>query len=122
MAKVLGIGGIFFKAADPAAICEWYTRVLGFDLSQGTFTSWPHPENGYSVWSVFSDTTDYFKPSTAPFMVNLVVEDMDGVLAQVRAAGVEPIGQDYTDATGKFAWLIDPAGVKIELWEPPAEA
>src|SRR5579884_3136388 len=118
MGKVLGIGGVFFKASDPAAVCEWYQRVLGFDM-QGTFTSWEHPGTGYSVWSAFPADTDYFKPSDAPFMVNLVVDDLEGLLAQVRAAGVEPIGQDYADATGKFAWLVDPAGVKVELWEPP---
>jgi predicted enzyme related to lactoylglutathione lyase len=121
MGKVLGVGGVFFKAEDPKAVCDWYSRVLGFDMSQGSFTSWPHPADGYSVWSAFSASTDYFKPSDAPFMVNLVVEDLDGLLTQVRAAGVEPIGEDYADQTGKFAWLIDPAGVKVELWEPPKE-
>lgn len=118
MASILGVGGVFFKVRDPAALCDWYRRVLGFDITENSFANWPHPSKGYSVWSAFPADTPYFAPSEEGFMVNLIVDDLAGVLARVRQAGVEPVGEDYADATGRFAWLVDPAGVKIELWEP----
>lgn len=118
MAQVLGVGGVFFKAEDPAALCDWYRRVLGFDIAEAGFASFPPPDRGYSVWSAFPADTRYFTPSSQPFMINLMVDDLDGVLAHASAAGVEPLGKDYADAAGRFAWLLDPAGTKIELWEP----
>ena len=123
MAKVLGIGGVFFKAADQAAVGDWYRRVLGFDIqSEGWCGAmWPPPDRGYSVWSAFKADSTYFDPSPHAFMINFMVDDLDGVLAQAKAAGVEPVGRDDSDPSGKFAWLMDPAGVKIELWEPGPE-
>ena len=118
MGKVLGIGGVFFKAQDGAAVGEWYARVLGFEVSEWGGSAFPHPKRGYQVWSPFKADTTYFDPSKAGFMVNLIVDDLDGVLAKAAAEGVEPVGRDDADANGRFAWLIDPAGVKIELWEP----
>ncbi|MDZ4364046.1 VOC family protein [Brevundimonas sp.] len=119
MARVLGIGGVFFKADDPAAVADWYRRVLGFDIQAGwNGAMWPPPSTGYSIWSPFSADTDYMAPSTQPFMVNFVVDDLDGVLARAQAAGVEPVGRNDADPNGSFAWLMDPAGVKIELWQP----
>jgi len=118
MAKVLGIGGVFFKAAEPKAVQDWYARVLGFDVHDWGGAIFPPPQKGYSVWSPFEAATDYFAPSTLPFMVNLMVDDLDGVLARAREAGVEPLKRDDNDPSGKFAWLLDPVGVKIELWEP----
>jgi len=121
MARVLGVGGVFFKAADPAALGEWYGRVLGMEV-QDWGAMFPYPDRGYTVWSPFAADSGYFDPSPHAFMVNLVVDDLDGVLARAMTAGVEPLGRDDGDENGKFAWLLDPAGVKVELWEPPAEA
>ena len=120
MAKVLGIGGVFFKAADPKAVRDWYARVLGFELNDWGGVVWPQPASGYGIWSVHEASTDYYDPSSAPFMINFVVEDLEGVLAKAKAEGAEPVGDPVRDDYGHFAWLMDPAGVKIELWEPPA--
>lgn len=121
MAAVLGIGGLFIKASDPAAMGEWYRRVLGIDW--GDFGAmFPHPDRGFTLLSGFKATSSYFDPSPLPFMVNLIVDDLDGVLEKVAAAGVEPLGRDDSDPNGRFAWLIDPWGLKIELWEAPAKA
>jgi predicted enzyme related to lactoylglutathione lyase len=118
MAQVLGVGGVFFKAADPTALCDWYRRVLGFEISDNSFANWAYPAMGYTVWCAFQADTTYFAPSRQGFMINLIVDDLDGVLARAKAEGVEPVGQDYADDNGCFAWLIDPAGIKVELWEP----
>jgi predicted enzyme related to lactoylglutathione lyase len=121
MAKVLGIGGVFFKAEDPQGVRDWYARVLGFDVQDWGGVVWPHPAIGKGVWTVFEASSDHFAPSAAPFMVNYIVDDLDGVLAKARAEGAEPVGEPVSDdAYGRFGWLVDPAGVKIELWEPPA--
>jgi catechol 2,3-dioxygenase-like lactoylglutathione lyase family enzyme len=120
MAKVLGIGGVFFKAEDPQAVNDWYARVLGFEVPEWGGSMWPPPPRGYSIWSPFKATTEYFAPSALPFMINFMVDDLDGVLAGAAAAGVQPVGRDDSDPSGKFAWLMDPWGLKIELWEPPA--
>lgn len=117
MAKVLGLGGVFFKAADPAAVGAWYARVLGFEVSDWGGAMFEHPKVGGTNWSPFSADTRYFEPSDAPFMINFIVDDLDGVLARAAAEGVEPTGRQ-DEEMGRFAWLIDPAGVKIELWQP----
>ena len=124
MAKVLGLGGVFFKAEDPAAVGAWYARVLGFEVSDWGGVAFKPTRVGGTNWSPFAADTHYFEPSQAPFMINFIVDDLDGVLARAAAEGVEPTGRQEEDM-GRFAWLIDPAGVKIELWEPvksPSEA
>ena len=118
MAKVLGLGGIFFKAADPKAVREWYARVLGFDVHDWGGAMFDHPKVGKTNWSPFGADTKYFEPSQAAFMINFIVDDLDGVLAKAAVEGVEPTGQQDEEGMGRFAWLLDPAGVKIELWEP----
>ena len=122
MAKVLGVGGVFFKAADPAAVNGWYARVLGFEPATfGGVMFPPLPEGGVTTWSPFAADSDYFAPSTAPVMLNFVVDDLDGVLARVRAEGVEVLGtQD--ESYGRFAWIRDPDGLKLELWQAAPEA
>jgi predicted enzyme related to lactoylglutathione lyase len=120
MAKVLGIGGVFFKAQDGKALGEWYARVLGFEVSEWGGAVFQNPTQGYQVWSPFKADTDYMAPSTSPFMINLMVDDLDGVLAKAKAEGVEPTGRDDSGEYGKFAWIMDPAGLKVELWEPSA--
>ena len=122
MAKVLGIGGVFFKAEDGAGLSDWYARVLGFDVERwGGVVFQPHGR-GYQVWSPHKPDSDHFQPSTAPFMINLMVDDLDGVLAKAKAEGVEATGRQDDDSFGKFAWIMDPNGLKVELWEPPADA
>ena len=118
MAKVLGIGGVFFKAEDTKAVGDWYARVLGFEVKDWGGVVFPHPAAGYQVWSPFKADSTYMAPSTLPFMINLMVDDLDGVLAKALGEGVEPVGRDDTDPSGRFAWIMDPAGVKVELWEP----
>jgi predicted enzyme related to lactoylglutathione lyase len=118
MAKVLGIGGIFFKAEDPAAVRDWYRRVLGFEIESWGGLTFERPDWGQTVWSPFDASSDYFAPSTQTFMVNLLVDDIDGVLERAAAEGAQPLGRMDDEAQGRFAWLLDPAGVKIELWQP----
>lgn len=119
MASVLGVGGLFIKVADPVALADWYRRVLGIDW--GDYGAmFAHPDRGFTLLSGFKDTSDYFAPSPLPFMLNLIVDDLDGVLERASAAGVEPLRRDDSDPNGRFAWLLDPWGLKIELWEAPA--
>ncbi|THD79855.1 MAG: VOC family protein [Phenylobacterium sp.] len=122
MAQVLGIGGVFFKAADKTAVKDWYRRVLGFEITDWGGVVFPNAGIGQQVWSPFDADTKHFEPSTAPYMINLMVDDLDGVLAKAAAEGVEPTGRQDDEAFGKFAWIMDPNGIKVELWEPAAEA
>lgn len=117
MAKVLGLGGVFFKAEDPQAVRDWYARVLGFDVHSWGGAIFRQPKSTTN-WSPFAADTQYFAPSAAPFMINFIVDDIDGILAKAAAEGVQPLGQQDEGGMGRFAWLLDPAGVKIELWEP----
>jgi predicted enzyme related to lactoylglutathione lyase len=121
MARVVGLGGIFFKARDPAGLARWYGDVLGVDVqdwggAQLRNDGAGHPP--YAVWCPFRQDTDYFAPSTGPFMINLAVDDMDGMIARVQGKGVEILGRADNDPNGRFTWLLDPEGIKIELWEP----
>jgi catechol 2,3-dioxygenase-like lactoylglutathione lyase family enzyme len=121
MAQVTGIGGIFVRADDPKALEAWYDRVLGFPTAKWGGAMFPGKEGGLTLWTPFGPDSDKFAPSTHPFMLNLVVDDLDGVLARAKAEGVEALGREDGDY-GRFAWLMDPAGVKLELWEPAANA
>lgn len=123
MAKVLGLGGLFFKSADCDATREWYSRVLGI-----AFESWggtvflpevaaAHPGAG-TVFSPFKADTDYFAPSDERFMINLMVDDLDAMLARCAEHGVEPLLHMPDEANGSFAHIMDPEGRKIELWQP----
>jgi len=124
MAKVTGIGGIFFKSkSDPAQLAAWYQKHLGLSLEPwgGAILRWPddHAEDkGLTVWSVAKPDTKWFAPSDASFMINYRVDNLDELLASLRAAGIEILkGPDLED-NGKFAWILDPDGNKVELWEP----
>ena len=119
MAGVVGIGGVFFKAADPAAVLGWYRTVLGLETTEWGAMLTP-TGSGTQQLAVHAADTDYYDPSGQPFMINLMVDDLDGVLARAAAAGAEPLGRQDDEAYGRFAWLIDPAGVKVELWQPAA--
>jgi predicted enzyme related to lactoylglutathione lyase len=117
MASVVGLGGIFYKAQDPQAVRDWYTRVLGLALTDWGGASFTPPSGASQQWSVFPAGTDYMAPSAQPFMINLMVDDMDGMLARIAAAGETVLGQQ-DESYGRFAWVMDPAGVKVELWQP----
>jgi catechol 2,3-dioxygenase-like lactoylglutathione lyase family enzyme len=123
--KILGIGGIFFKSADPAQTREWYGKHLGLvDKGQGAILPWREkgdPQNErMTVWSVFPATTKYFDPSTASFMVNYIVDDIDALLERLKKEGVKIDPKRQDEAYGRFAWIYDSDGNKIELWQPPA--
>jgi predicted enzyme related to lactoylglutathione lyase len=121
--RVTGIGGVFIKAKDPAALARWYRENLGFDTrANRTIFEWRERDNpgsaALTVWALFADTTKYFSPGTAAFMVNYRVRDLDRMLAQLRAHGVTVEPRVTTDDAGRFAWVVDPEGNKLELWEP----
>jgi predicted enzyme related to lactoylglutathione lyase len=126
MRRVTGIGGIFIKARDPVAMQTWYREHLGIDVQDwgGTAFRWVDadgkPTGGTTVWSIFKAESEYFAPSTAPFMVNYRVEDLHAVLAALRAEGCQVEDRAEESEYGKFGWVVDPEGNKIELWEPPA--
>ena len=122
MAKVIGIGGIFFRARDPAALAQWYQQHLGLPIDPGyggaAFQPDTMPDGGMTLWSPFKADTGYFAPSDKPFMINLVVDDLDQALAQVRAAGAQVMDETQDEPYGRFGWFIDPEGTKVELWQP----
>ena len=123
MEKVTGIGGIFFKAKDPDKLREWYRKHLGIEAeSWGFHFQWaddPQKDGGATVWSVFPDSSKYFD---RPFMINYRVGNLDELLKQLRAEGadVDPKSGEPSEF-GKFGWVTDPEGNRVELWEPPAK-
>lgn len=124
MKRVTGLGGVFFKSRDPQSTLAWYREHLGIDAADwGGFPfSW-HPkgdpdELGYTVWSAFPHDTQHFAPSEAPYMINYRVHDLDALVAALEDEGVEIVGGIEQHENGKFAWIIDPEGRKVELWEP----
>lgn len=123
MARVIGVGGIFFKAKDRDALLRWYRDVLGLDMQDwGGAVLTPdamaaHPGAG-TVFSPFAHDSDYMLPSTKDFMINLAVDDLDGVLARCAEHGVTPVKVFPDDFNGRFAHILDPEGTKIELWQP----
>ncbi|MCC6514542.1 MAG: VOC family protein [Geothrix sp.] len=121
MKRVVGIGGVFIKARDPEALRAWYQRHLGIDVQDwgGTAFPWNKPD-GVTVWSIFPDTSEYFAPSRAAFMVNYVVEDLHAVLAALRAEGCDVDPKVEASEFGAFGWVMDPEGNRVELWQPPA--
>lgn len=125
--KVTGIGGVFFKCKDPQMMREWYKKHLGFDTDEYgcTFKSGneENPEKPtYLQWSPFDENTEYFSPSEKQFLINYRVNDLKGLLEELRGAGVQIVGEIQEFAYGKFAHVMDPEGNKLELWEPVDEA
>jgi predicted enzyme related to lactoylglutathione lyase len=124
MKKVTGIGGVFFKSKDSKKLNEWYLKHLGFKQAEdgGILFEWretDQPEKkGYTVWSPFKETTKYFEPSQKEFMINLRVENLKDLLEQLKKEGAQVVGEMEMYEYGKFGWVIDPEGNKIELWEP----
>ena len=125
MAKVIGIGGVFFKTPDWDTLRGWYQDVLGIEFGDwgGVFFT-PDMLAGASgpgtVFTGFAQDTDYFAPSTKDYMINLMVDDLDAVLARCKERGVEPVKLFPDEANGRFAHILDPEGRKLELWQPKA--
>lgn len=121
VARVLGIGGVFFKCRDREALGAWYREHLGLPVNErGGVEFGPKalPPGAYCVWGPFDASTTYFAPSEKPFMLNLIVDDLEGVLAQVARAGARVVGEVEEYEYGRFGWFVDPEGNKVELWEP----
>jgi predicted enzyme related to lactoylglutathione lyase len=124
MARVTGIGGVFFKTkGDPAALSAWYEKHLGMPMQSfgGAVLEWPDDraeDKGLTVWTVAAQESQWFSPSDSSFMINYRVDNLDEMLAQLRTAGVEVVGGPEAAENGKFAWVLDPDGNKVELWEP----
>ena len=118
---ITGVGGVFFKAKDPKALAAWYRDVLGLPLEAwgGAMLRYDAPNHPpVLTWSAFPVSTSYFAPSTAEFMINYAVDDIDAFLARLHAKGVVILKRTDDDPNGRFAWILDPEGNKIELWEP----
>lgn len=122
--SVLGVGGVFVKSKDPDASRAWYRDVLGMELCEYGEFEFRHGEaaarygdGARTVFARFKADTEYFQPSAHPVMINLLVDDLDVLLERIKAHGVELIGEPESYDYGRFAWIMDPDGVKIELWE-----
>lgn len=126
MRRVTGIGGIFFKAKDAPALQAWYKLHLGIDVQAWGGTAFPwtdadgKPTGGMTIWSVGSAEGDQFAPSKAPFMINYRVEDLHALVKVLKEEGCQVLDKIDESEYGKFAWVIDPEGNKVELWQPPA--
>jgi catechol 2,3-dioxygenase-like lactoylglutathione lyase family enzyme len=121
--RILGIGGIFFKSANRDQMREWYAKHLGIaDKGHGAMLPWrqhddPQKEH-VTVWTVFPASTTYLDPSHSPFMINYIVDDMDALLERLKQEGVKIDPKRMDESYGRFAWIYDPDGNKIELWQP----
>ena len=126
MGKVTGLGGLFLKANDPKALAAWYQDKLGIDFKGNVYTDFQFRDEagqvspGYNVLSFFKNDSEYYAPSTKQAMLNLRVEGLRDLLETLKQKGVEPVGDMIDEEYGKFAWILDLEGNKIELWEPPA--
>ena len=124
MAKITGIGGVFLKSkGDSAALAAWYQKHLGMLLEEfgGAVLNWPDDsaeDGGLTVWHLADKDSQWFSPSTSPFMINYRVDNLGEMLTQLRAGGVEIVSGPESHENGKFAWIMDPDGNKVELWEP----
>ena len=125
MERVLGFGGIFVRARDRAALARWYGEHLGLDIDEQWFgAAMPlkteHDADGaYAIWSAFKQDTDYFGSVDNGYMINFRVRDLDSMLAQLRAAGCDVADHVDDNDFGKFGWVTDPEGHRVELWQPP---
>ena len=122
MERVKGIGGIFLKSSAPPALRAWYADHLGVPVDSwgGAIFPWNRPK-GMTVWSIHEATAEGYVPESQPVMVNFIVDDLDAMMAQLRAAGASVVDQVDDHEYGRFGWVFDPEGNKVELWQPPAE-
>jgi predicted enzyme related to lactoylglutathione lyase len=127
MGKITGLGGVFIKSSDPKALSEWYEQNLGIGFNGSPYTVFPFTDAqnqiqpGYNILSFFKADSPYFEPSEKATMLNLRVNDLHAVLDSLRSKGVTLVGDPIDTEYGKFGWMLDPEGNKIELWEPPVE-
>ena len=121
MAKVTGVGGIFYKVEDTEATARWYKENLGVGGQWGATFPVAGDPDGYTVLSPFKATSDYFAPSDKGFMINLRVDDLDGMIADLETKGIEILGRQ-DEEYGKFAWILDCDGIKVELWQQVGDA
>ncbi|MEO8573177.1 MAG: VOC family protein [Pyrinomonadaceae bacterium] len=124
MAKITGIGGVFIKSKGKGSeLAAWYKTNLGLDLESwgGAILKWPEDkaeDGGVTVWSSADSDTKWFSPSESSFMINYRVDNLDELLEQLKQNGIEAVGGPDSAENGKFAWIMDPDGNKVELWEP----
>lgn len=125
--RALGVGGVFFRAANPAELAQWYAKHLGLDVEGwgathgASFSPAAMPEHAFTVWGAFPAATEYFGDERQAFMLNFVVDDLDAALDNVAAGGGEVVEEREEHDYGRFGWFEDPEGNRVELWEPPAE-
>ena len=125
MKRVTGIGGIFFKAKDVKGTCAWYKTHLGIDVQDwgGAAFDWVgddgKPAGGTTAWNVSAMDSEQYAPSISSFMINYRVADLDALLEALRAEGCNVVGDSQDSEYGKFGWVMDPEGNKVELWQPP---
>lgn len=123
MAKIIGLGGIFFKAKSPLELANWYKQYLGLDTLEwgGAIFPWDNligvKSNAFNIWAPMEETTDYFAPSQQNFMINFVVDNLEELVSSLQKQNLA-ISDIQVQEQGKFAWIIDPDGNKVELWEP----
>lgn len=117
MAKILGLGGVFFKSPNTKAYSEWWKTHMDVEIKDWGGMEWPNDGKAFTLVSPFKEESDYFAPSDARFMINLRVDDVPGMLEKARAGGAEIVGKMTDEGYGIFGWFIDPAGIKIELWQ-----
>jgi len=123
MPKILGLGGVFFKAKRPKQLAQWYAKWLRLDIETwggARLLRRSMQAKAYTVWKPFAVGTDYFRPSRKQFMINLVVDDLDAMLRRLANSGAKVLKEREDVEFGRFGWFIDPEQNKIELWEPPS--
>lgn len=123
--RVTGLGGFFFKTSQPDHLKQWYKERLGIPTDNYGWSFWwkdAEGKDGMTQWSPMKDDTDYFEPSKSSFMMNFRVENLDELLAALKEEGVTVMEKTEEYDYGKFGWILDPDGNKIELWEPKDEA
>ena len=123
MARVTGIGGVFFKAKDHQGLAAWYAKHLGLQLESfgGAVLRWPTDranDEGLTVWHLAKHDSEWFAPSPSSFMINYRIDDMDGMIRQLAEGGIALVNGPEQQPNGRFAWVMDPEGNKVELWEP----
>lgn len=122
--NIIGFGGVFFKAQRPADLAQWYKQILGVPISDNGValfkrgTNKEFSDNDITVWAPFEHDTTYFEPSDSNFMINYLVDDLNLLLERIKKLGILPIQPIEITRDGKFAWILDPEGNKVELWQP----
>jgi predicted enzyme related to lactoylglutathione lyase len=122
--RITGVGGIFVRSKDPKALAAWYRDVLGVKIESWGGAMLPYDAPGHPpvlAWSPFPQATHYMDPSPREFMIDFAVDDLDAFLAKLKAKGVAVLKREDEGPTGSFAWIMDPDGTKIELWQPRAK-